>query len=482
MILQQQIMQELQQIPDNKLAEIYDLNSALLFKSIKLELLNSGLNYYHYKTPGTTMQNQATPSKLVSEHDLYRKVSWRLLPFLFLLFVVAYLDRMNISFAKLQMNSDLGFSDTVYGLGAGIFFLGYFFFEVPSNLILHRVGAKIWLARIIIVWGFISIATLWVNSVASFYGLRFLLGAGEAGFFPGVIYYLTLWYPNARRTQTISIFLLAVPVTGIFGGLLSGSIMRFFDNWQGLHGWQWLFIMEGIPAVILGVLSFFVLSDSPAKAVWLSNDEKAMLLANLASENSADNQQHASMKEILSIGRLWHLAIIYFLLVTGLYGISFWLPQIIRDFGTEDLISIGLLTAIPYAVAMVGMVLISLHSDKTQERHWHLITCAACTCVGFILTVAFENALLPSLAAFSLATMSVLSSIAIFWSFPTALLSGRLAAGGIALINSIGGLGGYAAPALLGWLRDFTQQMESGLLSLALAQAVAILLIIGLKL
>lgn len=427
------------------------------------------------------MGNYETASKLAAERALYRKVSWRLLPFLFLLFVVAYLDRMNISFAKLQMNSDLGFSDTVYGLGAGIFFLGYFFFEVPSNLILHRVGAKIWLARIIILWGFISIATLWVNSVASFYGLRFLLGVGEAGFFPGVIYYLTLWYPNARRTQTISVFLLAIPVTGILGSLVSGWIMTIFDNWHGLHGWQWLFVMEGIPAVLFGFMSFFVLSDSPTKAAWLNDNEKALLLANLAAENSKGNQQHASLKEILTFGRLWHLAIIYFLLVTGLYGISFWLPQIIRDFGTKDLISIGLLTAIPYAVAMVGMVLISHHSDKTQERYWHLIACAASTCAGFILTVAFEQALLPSLAAFSLATMSVLSSVAIFWSFPTALLSGRLAAGGIALINSIGGLGGYAAPALLGWLRDLTQQMESGLLSLAFAQALAILLITRLR-
>lgn len=427
------------------------------------------------------MKNYEVVDQAAIERALYRKVSWRLLPFLFLLFVVAYLDRVNISFAKLQMNNDLGFSDTVYGLGAGIFFLGYFFFEVPSNLILHRVGAKIWLARIIILWGFISIATLWVNSVVSFYSLRFLLGIGEAGFFPGVIYYLTLWYPNTRRTQTISLFLLAIPVTGILGSVLSGWIMAVFNNWHGLHGWQWLFILEGIPAVLLGFLSFAVLSDSPAKAHWLNDSEKAMLQANLAADTTSETQQHVNLKEILAFKRLWHLAIIYFLLVTGLYGISFWLPQIIRDFGSRSLISIGLLSAIPYAVAIVGMVLISIHSDKTQERRWHLIACAACTCFGFILTVCFEDSLGLSLAALSLSTMSVLSSVAIFWSFPTALLSGRLAAGGIALINSIGGLGGYAGPALLGWLRDVTQQMESGLLLLALAQSLAILLITRLK-
>jgi len=420
------------------------------------------------------------PNHNAIEQALYRKVSWRLLPFLFLLFAVAYLDRVNISFAKLQMNSDLGFSDTVYGIGAGIFFIGYFFFEVPSNLILHRVGAKMWLARIIIVWGLVSMATLWVNSVASFYGLRFLLGIGEAGFFPGVIYYLTLWYPNARRTQTISVFLLAIPMTGIVGSLLSGWIMTFFDNWQGLHGWQWLFIIEGIPAVLLGFLSFWVLSDSPAKATWLNEDEKALLLANLASEDTTDNQ-HASFKEIVLFKPLWHLALIYFLLVTGLYGLSFWLPQIIRDLGTTDLLLVGVLTAVPYAVAIVGMVLISIHSDKTQERYWHLIACAASTCIGFVLAVVFEYALVPSLAALSLATMTVLASVAVFWSFPTALLSGRLAAGGIALINSIGGLGGYVSPALLGWLKDVTQQMESGLFCLALAQALAILLIVRLK-
>jgi sugar phosphate permease len=414
------------------------------------------------------------------EQALYRKVSWRLLPFLFLLFAVAYLDRVNISFAKLQMNSDLGFSDTVYGIGAGIFFIGYFFFEVPGNLILHRVGAKLWLARIIIVWGLVSMATLWVNSVASFYGLRFLLGIGEAGFFPGVIYYLTLWYPNARRTQTISVFLLAIPMTGIVGSLLSGWIMTVFDNWQGLHGWQWLFIIEGIPAVLLGFLSFWVLSDSPAKATWLNEDEKALLLANLASEATTDNQ-HVSFKEIVLFKPLWHLALIYFLLVTGLYGLSFWLPQIIRDLGTTDLLLVGVLTAVPYAVAIVGMVLISIHSDKTQERYWHLIACSASTCIGFVLAVVFEYELVPSLAALSLATMTVLASVAVFWSFPTGLLSGRLAAGGIALINSIGGLGGYVSPALLGWLKDGTQQMESGLFCLALAQALAILLIVRLK-
>jgi nitrate/nitrite transporter NarK len=278
------------------------------------------------------------------------------------------------------------------------------------------------------------------------------------------------------------VFLLAIPITGILGSLISSWIMTIFDHWHGLHGWQWLFIIEGIPAVLFGLMSFFILSDNPSQAAWLNETEKSLLLTNLVDEKLIHHQTPVSLKEIIISARLWHLAIIYFFLVTGLYGISFWLPQIIRDFGTQDLWVIGLLTAIPYTVAIVGMVLISVHSDKTQERYWHLIACAASTCIGFILTVTFKSALWPSLAAFSLATMSVLSSVAIFWSLPTAFLSGRLAAGGIAFINSIGGLGGYVGPALLGWLKDITQQMESGLLCLAFAQAVAILLIRSLKL
>jgi MFS family permease len=420
-----------------------------------------------------------TSTESVALAALYRKVSWRLLPFLFLLFVVAYLDRINISFAKLHMNSDLGFSDTVYGLGSGIFFLGYFCFEVPSNLVLHRVGAKRWLARIIIVWGVLSMATACINSVNSFYLLRFLLGVGEAGFFPGVIYYLTLWYPAARRSQTVSLFLLAIPFTGIVGSIFSGWLMGAFAHWQGLHDWQWLFVIEGLPAVVLGILTLWVLTDSPAQANWLTTEEKNLLHNQLQQQLSSSAPP--SLKSLLCFKPLWQLAGLYFLLASGLYGISFWLPQIIHDFGRADLLHIGLLTAIPYAVAIVGMIAISRYADRHQARYYPLMICIIGTCIGFIFTVVYQEVLVLSLVAFSLATLSVLSSIALFWALPTALWSGRMAAGGIALINAIGGLGGYASPALLGWLKDVTQHMASGLLCLALAQAVALWLLYHLK-
>ena len=415
---------------------------------------------------------------LLNEQALYRKVSWRLLPFLFLLYIVAYLDRVNISFAKLQMNQDLGFSDTVYGLGAGIFFLGYFLFEVPSNLLLHRIGARIWLSRIIMVWGFISVATLCVNSVSSFYILRFLLGVGEAGFFPGIIYYLTLWYPNKYRTQALAKFLLAIPITGVLGSVLSGWIMVHFNGYLELKGWQWLFIIEGSPAVILGIISFMILTDEPNKAVWLNDEEKALLLANLEADNTENT--HASLKELLCSKTLWQLAGIYFFLAMGLYGISFWLPQIIQDVGKKDLMQTSLYTAIPYAVAALVMLIMSHYSDKTQKRHHHLIYCLIGVSLGFALSIVYEHQLSYSLLALSLATSSILSAIAIFWAIPTALLSGRLAAGGIALINAVGNLSGYLSPALLGWLKDLTGQMTNSLWILTVVPLLTMVLVFSL--
>lgn len=413
---------------------------------------------------------------MVEEQVLYRKISWRLLPFLFLLFVVAYLDRINISFAKLQMGQDLRFSDTVYGIGAGIFFIGYFFFEVPSNLLLHRFGAKRWLARIIIVWGLVSMAMIWVDSVTSFYLFRFFLGVGEAGFFPGVIYYLTFWYPSTRRTQTVSLFLLAIPATGIVGSVLSAWIMQAFDQLQGLRGWQWLFLLEGVPAILLGGLCFWLLEDHPEQVGWLTTEEKQLLQRQLAQERQSATEA-TQLSQLIRLKAVWQLAVVYFLLASGLYGISFWLPQIIRDFGRSDLVMVGVLTAVPYFAAIVGMMAIAIHSDKTQERYWHLLICTVSTGMGFILSAVFQHHLILSLLSFSLATLGVLSSIAVFWSYPTRLLSGRVAAGGIALINSIGGLGGYLGPVLLGWVKDKTQLLESGLLCLALTQALAALLI-----
>lgn len=415
-----------------------------------------------------------------AENALFRKISWRLLPFLFLLFVVAYLDRVNVGFARLQMNADLGFSDTVYGLGAGMFFVGYFLFEIPSNLILYEVGARRWIARIIMLWGLISAATLWVDTPASFYAIRFLLGLGEAGFYPGVIYYLTQWYPSARRAQAIAWFMTAVPIAGLLGGPLSGWIMTTLDGVYGLRGWQWLFVAEGLPAVVLGVLAWWWLEDSPSKAPWLNRREKTLLLTRLSEDDAyeAGPIQHEDLSAALTSLRIWGMTLLYFLLVMGLYGISFWMPQIVHDLDKGSYAATGMLTAIPYLVAAFGTVIIGISSDRLHERRWHLVGCAMAGALGFVGTMLLADSLTGSLAALSLAALGVTSAFAVFWPLPAAILSGRAAAGGIALINSVGNLGGYTSPAALGWLKDTTGQMASGLLLIAAALLGAAVLVL----
>ena len=298
--------------------------------------------------------------------SLYRRVSWRLMPFLFLCYVAAYLDRVNVGFAKLQMLSDLRFSDTVYGIGAGIFFVGYFLFEVPSNLLMTRTGARIWIARIMISWGVISSAMMFTNSVASFYVLRFLLGAAEAGFFPGIILYLTYWYPAHRRARMVALFMSGVAVAGVVGGPLSGWIMKTFAGLHGLSGWQWLFLLEGVPSVLLGVWTLFYLDDGIRSAKWLGKDDKQKLEQAIAEDGK--QQQHMPLAQMFSNGKVWLLALVYFLFVMGLYGVSFWLPQLVKNSGIDDVFTIGLLTAIPYFVAAVVMVLAARHSDRSGEH------------------------------------------------------------------------------------------------------------------
>lgn len=405
-----------------------------------------------------------------SETALFRKISLRLLPFLLLLYVVAYLDRINIGFAKLQMNGELGFSDATYGLGAGVFFIGYFLFEVPSNLILHKVGARVWLARIIALWGIISIATLWVGTPAAFYALRFLLGLGEAGFFPGILYYLTFWYPDSRRAQAVAWFMMAVPVAGVCGGPLSGWIMASMDGSHGLSGWQWLFLLEGLPAVLLGVLTLFWLDDSPASAAWLTEQDKSRLAKILDCERTQRaGLVHREFAAAVKSRRVWSMTLLYFLLVIGLYGISFWMPQIIHELRRGSYTATGWLSTIPYVVAAAGMVLIGGSSDRHGERRWHLALCALAGAAGFIGAMLWENSLAGSLMSLSLAALGALSALAVFWPLPASLLQGRAAAGGIALINSVGNLGGYISPAVMGWLKDLTGHMASGLLMLAAA-------------
>ncbi|MEV4782249.1 MFS transporter [Burkholderia sp. LMU1-1-1.1] len=409
--------------------------------------------------------------------SLYRRVSWRLMPFLFLCYVAAYLDRVNVGFAKLQMLSDLRFSDTVYGIGAGIFFVGYFLFEVPSNLLMTRTGARIWIARIMISWGVISSAMMFVDSVASFYVLRFLLGAAEAGFFPGIILYLTYWYPAHRRARMVALFMSGVAVAGVVGGPLSGWIMKTFAGLHGLSGWQWLFLLEGVPSVLLGVWTLFYLDDGIRSAKWLSEADKQKLEQAIAEDGK--QQQHMPLAQMFSNGKVWLLALVYFLFVMGLYGVSFWLPQLVKNSGIDDVFTIGLLTAIPYFVAAVVMVLAARHSDRSGERRWHAAVAALAGALGLVVATVYSDNTVIAMAALSLATAGILSTFPIFWSLPTAMLGGAAAAAGIALINSVGNLAGFVSPYLVGAIKDATHSTASGIYLLAASLVIGAVLVVA---
>ncbi|NVM77032.1 D-galactonate transporter [Duganella sp. SG902] len=408
--------------------------------------------------------------------SLYKRVSWRLMPFLFLCFVAAYLDRVNVGFAKLQMQADLGFSDAVYGIGAGIFFIGYFLFEVPSNLLMTRAGARIWIARIMISWGLISAALMFTNSVATFYLLRFLLGAAEAGFFPGIILYLTYWYPAQRRARMVAVFMSGVAVAGVVGGPLSGWIMKAFAGVHGWNGWQWLFLLEGVPSVLLGVWTLFYLDDGIRGARWLSESDKQALEREIAADRQ--QQQHMPLARLFRSGEVWLLALVYFLCVMGLYGVSFWLPQLIKNSGVKDVFDIGLLSAVPYLVAAVVMVLVARRSDRTGERRWHTAGAALAGALGLVAATLYSGDTAIALAALSVATAGILTTFPIFWSLPTALLGGAAAAAGIAMINSIGNLAGFVAPYLVGAVRDATGSTASGIYLIAASLLAGALLVV----
>ena len=411
------------------------------------------------------------------EERTYGKVTRRLVPFLFLCYVVAYIDRVNVGFAKLQMLADLKFSEAVYGLGAGIFFIGYFLFEVPSNIILHRMGARVWIARIMITWGIISACMMFVHSVSAFYATRFLLGVAEAGFFPGIILYLTYWFPSARRARVVALFMSAIALSGVVGGPLSGWIMQALAGKFGWSGWQWLFLMEGIPSVLVGVWVLFYLDDSIAGARWLSADEKSSLQARIAADERSE--QITGIVGAFADGRVWLMSAVYFCLVMGLYGVTFWLPQIIQSTGGQDVFTVGLLTAIPYGAATVAMVMASRHSDRTGERRWHLALATFTGGAGLVLSALTGGSALLSLAALSLATMGIMSSLPLFWPLPTAFLRGGAAAAGIAVINSLGNLAGFTSPFMVGTIKDATGSMAMGLYILALTLGLGGILVLA---
>jgi D-galactonate transporter len=410
------------------------------------------------------------------ETRAYRRVTLRLVPFLFLCYVVAYLDRVNVGFAKLQMLQDLGMSDTAYGIGAGIFFIGYFLFEVPSNLILHRVGARMWIARIMVTWGAISILMMFVTGPLSFYALRFLLGIAEAGFFPGVMLYLTQWYPASRRAQIISLFLTGVAISGVIGGPLSGAILARMSGVSGLAGWQWLFLLEGIPSLVMGVATYLYLPESLEHAAWLPGNERQRLVQNLRDEDGG--VEHVSVFATLRDPRVLLFASISFCFVMGLYGITFWLPQLIKTMGVSDASRIGVLSGIPSAVAALVMVVLGWSSDRLRERRWHLVFGALLGASGLVVAGVFGSHLVIGLAAMSAAMAGALSNIALFWTLPTAALRGTSAAAGIAAINSIGNLAGFLSPYLIGVVKDATGEATFGLYVIAVFMLMGAVLVV----
>ena len=399
-----------------------------------------------------------------------RKATYRLIPFLCLAYTVNFLDRVNVGFAALHMNADLGFSPAVYGFGAGIFFLGYIAFEIPSNLALQRFGARIWIARIMISWGLIACAMAFIRGETSFYAMRLLLGIAEAGFFPGIILYLTYWFPAADRARIIALFMASVPLASVFGGPLSGALLQM-DGFLGLAGWHWLFIIEGVPAILLGLLALKVLTDKPDRADWLTEGERQALTRKLADEaETAKAVGYSDLGAALTRPRVLALGLLYFFMVTGLYGIGFWMPQVIGAFGLAPL-TIGFLTAIPYLFAAIAMVLWGRRSDRTGERRWHIALPLLLAAAAFAWS-AYSGPLLPTMIALTLATLGFYAAFGPFWSLPTALLTGTGAAAGIALVNSMGNAAGFAGPYVVGVLKQATGSFSAALLFLAAALAL----------
>lgn len=392
----------------------------------------------------------------------YRKIAFRLMPFLMLCYFCAYLDRVNVGFAKLQMMSDLQFSEAVYGLGAGIFFIGYFLCEVPSNIVLHKVGARRWIARIMITWGILSGCFAFVQTEWQFYTLRFLLGVAEAGLAPGLLLYLTYWFPSYRRARMTVLWFIAIPISGMIGGPLSGLIMDRMSGVHGWFGWQWMFVIEAIPTVLVGLLVLAILKDSVQDANWLTQDEKNLVKQELAQDNQ-HKEGHASVKEFIADKRLWLLAGIYFCVVMGQYAITFWLPTLIRNSGISDNWHIGLLTSLPYMCAIVVMILAGRSGDHFQERRWHLIIPMCAGALALTFATLFASNLTLSLICLCIAASGVLTASSLFWMLPTNFLGGVSAAAGIAAVNSFANLAGFCSPYLIGWVTTNTGSNAIGM-------------------
>jgi ACS family tartrate transporter-like MFS transporter len=404
---------------------------------------------------------------------------WRLMPFLFLLYIVAYLDRINVSFAVLQMRGQLGLTDRAYGRAAGMFFAGYFFFQLPSNLVLEKFGVRRWISGLMVTWGVISCLMIFIRGPLSFYGMRFLLGAAEAGFFPGMILYMKRWFPANARGRAVAWFMTANPIAGIVGSPVSGALLGI--SGKGLSGWQWMFLMEGVPAIFLGATVYWVLSDSPKEASWLKGEERAWLLERLAREQQAEPAlQKSSFWEVLVSPRIWMLSLVYFGVSTTMYGVTLWLPSVIRSLSGLSYLMTGLASALPFLVTAVVMVLVGMHSDRTGERRWHTAI-PALVGAGALIAAGYGRSTLVVVACIGLGLVCAESMVGPFWAMATSRMAGLSAAAGIAVINSLANLGGYYGPDIIGFFRKLNGGFRGGLLAIAatLALSGAIALIVG---
>ena len=413
------------------------------------------------------------------EERTIAKVSARLVPFLIVCFFVAYLDRVNVSFAALTMNADLGLSASAFGFGAGIFFLAYFLFEVPSNLLLERVGARTWIARIMFTWGLLSGGMAFVVGEKSFYAVRVLLGAAEAGFFPGVIFFLTLWFPAVYRARIVGYFMAAIPLSTVIGAPVSGLLLGL-DGFMGMKGWQWLFILEAAPALVLSVIVYFYLTDRPADATWLEPEERAWLAGRLEEERrQREMVRRYTVAQALLNPKVLALSLVYFGAVATNYGLSFFLPQIVKAFGVSNF-QAGLVAALPYVVGLVSIVWWGRRSDRKRERRFHLAFPLFVASAGIGLSTALDDPTMK-MVALSVAGFGIFGCLPVFWTFPAAFLSGAAAAGGIALINSIGNLAGFVGPYAMGRIKDATGSYTGGLLSLAAVGLIAMIVVLAFR-
>jgi sugar phosphate permease len=405
----------------------------------------------------------------IDRNALYRRITLRLIPFIFICYLFNYLDRVNVGFAKLQMLDALKFSETIYGLGAGIFFIGYVLCGLPSNLALNRFGPRRWIALMMIAWGTLSTCLLFVTTPMEFYVLRLFTGAAEAGFFPGIVLYLSRWFPAQRRGRIMALFMSAIPVSGLLGGPFSGWILNHFAAGQGgLAGWQWMFLIQGVPTVVLGCLAIVLLSDGYAKAGWLTPAQRQAVEADLNADAAAKPKTASdSLLSVLANPLIWTFGFIYFCIQSGVYAINFWLPSIIKNMGFDDALLIGWLSAIPYLLAGLFMLLVGRSADLRNERRWHLVVPMLMGAVGLLMAVNFAHSPVIAILGLSIATMGALTGLPMFWPMPTALLTAGTAVAGLAIINSVGQMAGFLSPYLVGWIKDQTGSTDVALYSLA---------------